>query len=174
MAKQIFAGLKELDTDNVFFTEHDVLYYPSHFNFVPKEKDVFYYNTNVVKIRMSDGFGVRVDDCKQLSGLCANREFLLEYYEKLVEMIENSPDINIRKIGFEPGTHNRIEEFNNYKAEGWKSEFPNIDLRHDKNATASRWTKEEFRNQKFTKGWEAKKNFNVPGWGSFKHFWKRV
>jgi len=174
MFKQILAGLKELDTDYVFFCEHDVLMHPSHFYFTPKEKDVFYYNTNVVKIRMSDGFGVRVDDCKQLSGLCANREFLLEYYKKLVEMVENNPDINIRKIGFEPGTHNRIEEFNNYKAEGWKSEFPNIDLRHDKNATASRWTKEEFRNQKFTKGWEAKENFNVPGWGTLKHLWKRI
>jgi len=174
MFKQILAGLKELDTDYVFFAEHDILYHNSHFYFTPKEKDIFYYNTNVVKIRMSDGFGVRVDDCKQLSGLCANREFLLGYYEKLVEMIENSPDINIRKIGFEPGTHNRIEEFSNYKAGNWKSEFPNIDLRHDKNATASRWTKEEFRNQKYTKGWEAKENFNVPGWGSFGHLWKRI
>jgi len=172
--RQILAGLKELDTDYVFFAEHDCIYHNSHFRFAPKEKDVFYYNTNVVKIRMSDGFGVKVDDCKQLSGLCAHREFLVEYYEKLVEMVENNPDINIRKIGFEPGTHNRIEEFNNYKAEGWKSEYPNIDLRHDKNATASRWTKEEFRNQKFTKGWEARENFNVPGWGSFGHLWKRI
>ena len=174
MFRQILAGLKELDTDYVFFAEHDILYHNSHFYFVPKEKDVFYYNTNVVKIRMSDGFGVRVDDCKQLSGLCANREFLLEYYTKLVEMIENNPDINIRKVGFEGGTHNRIKEFSNYKAESWKSEFPNIDLRHDKNATASRWTKQEFRNRKFTKGWEAKENFNVPGWGTLGHFWKRI
>ena len=51
MFKQILAGLEALDTDIVFFCEHDVLYYPSHFDFRPLKKDVIYYNTNVWKVR---------------------------------------------------------------------------------------------------------------------------
>jgi hypothetical protein len=35
MLKQIVMALEALDTDIVFFCEHDVLYHPSHFDFVP-------------------------------------------------------------------------------------------------------------------------------------------
>lgn len=172
MFKQILAGLKELDSDYVFFVEHDVVYHPSHFLFVPEKDDVYYYNTNVWRVRTSDGHGLYVDDCKQLSGICANRNLLISHYQKRIEMIENNPDISIRSIGFEPGTHNREDRVDDYKAESWKSEWPNIDLRHGGNLTESRWTKEEFRNQRFTEGWIEKDN--IPGWGRLSHWWKKL
>ena len=67
------------------------------------------------------------------------------------------------RMGFEPGTHRREERIDDHKANGWMSEFPNIDIRHKDNLTPSRWDKSEFRNQKFTKGW--KMADEVPGWG---------
>ena len=167
--KQILAGLEELDTDIVFFAEHDIIYHPSHFWFIPTEKDKFYYNINVWKVRMSDGHGLHYD-CKQLSGLCAYRELLLEHYRKRVEMVEKNG--YTRGMGFEPGTHGREERVDDYKAESWKSRWPIIDLRHDNNLTQSRWKKEEFRNQKFTEGWKEKDN--IPGWGHLSHWWKKV
>jgi len=67
-----------------------------------------------------------------------------------------------RNMGFEPGTHGRAERVDDYKSGSWESEFPNIDIRHDKNLTPSRWGKEQFRNQKYTKGWQ--ETDEVPGW----------
>ena len=160
MFKQILAGLEELDTDIVFFAEHDVLYHPSHFDFIPPEKDKFYYNTNVWKVRLEDGHSMRTEKCQQTSGLCAYRELLLEHYRKRVKMVE---EIGYsRKMGFEPGTHGRGERVDDYKSESWESKFPNIDIRHDKNLTPSRWSKDQFRNQRYTKGWQEADC--VPGW----------
>jgi len=163
MFEQILAGLEASTADVVFFCEHDVLYHPSHFDFVPPRKDVFYYNTNVWKVRLTDGHAVRVDDCRQTSGLCAYRELLLEHYRKRVELVKANGFT--RRMGFEPGTHNRAERVDDYKAEGWESECPNIDIRHGRNLTESRWRKDQFRNQRYTKGWAEADA--VPGWGRF-------
>jgi len=73
MFKQILKGLKLQETDVVFLCEHDVLYHPSHFDFVPPHKDTFYYNENVWFLRYKDGHALHYD-AKQLSGLCAYRE----------------------------------------------------------------------------------------------------
>lgn len=170
MFHQILAGLQELDTDYVFFAEHDVLYHPTHFYFVPQDEKKFYYNTNVWKVRMSDGHGLYVDDCKQTSGLCAHRSLLIEHYRKRIEKVGIYGFSN--GMGFEPGTHNREQRVDDYQAEGWKSEQPNIDLRHEYNLTPSRWSKDEFRNERFTNGWIEQDN--IPGWGHKWHFWKRI
>jgi glycosyltransferase involved in cell wall biosynthesis len=170
MFKQILAGLEELDTDYVFLAEHDVLYHPTHFQFIPPEDNIFYYNTNVWKVRMSDGHGLYVDDCRQVSGLCANRKLLIEHYSKRIEIVER--DGFTRAMGFEPGTHGREERIDDYKSESWKSEFPNIDLRHGGNLTESRWNRDEFRNRRYTMGWAERENF--PGWGTLRWIWKKL
>ena len=162
MFKQILAGLEALDTDIVFFCEHDVLYHVTHFDFIPPKKDVFYYNTNVWKLRAEDGHALRTDDCRQTSGLCAYRDLLLKHYRKRVEMVEKGGFS--RKMGFEPGTHNREERVDDYKSDRWESKYPNIDIRHDKNLTSSRWKKEEYRNQKYTEGWQETNVSKIPGW----------
>lgn len=149
---QIVAALENSTADFIFMCEHDVLYHPSHFDFTPPTKDKFYYNNNVWKVRNEDGHALRVDDCDQVSGLCASRELLLEEYKVRLERIK----ANENDRHFEPGTHDG-------RAEKWWSEFPNVDIRHNTNLTASRWTKEEFRNQKYTEGWTEAEE--VPGWG---------
>jgi hypothetical protein len=150
MFKQILAGLEASKADVVFFAEHDVLYDPTHFEFIPPEKDVIYYNTNVWKVR-SDGHAVRVDDCRQTSGLCAYRETLIKHYKERVKRVE--AEGFTRRMGFEPGTHNRKERVDDLTSETWESEKPNFDIRHEGNLTSTRWRKDQFRNQKFTEGW---------------------
>ena len=161
MAKQILAGLEELDTDIAFLCEHDVLYPKEHFDFVPPSNDVYYYNTNVWKVRYEDGHAVKVDNCQQLSGLCANRQFLINHYRERIKRIEQNGFT--RKMGFEPGTHNRSERIDSFKSASWESTIPLVDIRHNKNLTPNRWRKDQFRDQRYTVGWQETKD--IPGWG---------
>jgi len=144
MFKQILAGLERIDTDIVFFAEHDVLYAKEHFDFTPPRKDIVYYNKNVWKVRPSDGFAIRTDVCKQTSGLCAYKDILLEHYRKRVKLVEKYGYNWKRPMGFEPGTHDRKERVDDLKSEVWDSKCPNIDIRHNKTFTVNRWKKEEF------------------------------
>ncbi|KKL47844.1 hypothetical protein LCGC14_2331500, partial [marine sediment metagenome] len=162
MFRQILAGLEASDAEIIFFAEHDVLYHTSHFDFIPPRRDVFYYNTNVWKLRATDGHAVKVDDCRQTSGLCAYRSLLIEHYRERVKQVEENGFS--RKMGFEPGTHGRKERIDDYESETWVSEYPNLDIRHGNNLTHSRWKREEFRNQKYTKGW-METDDEIEGWG---------
>ena len=145
----------------MFFCEHDVLYHPSHFEFTPTRDDVFFYNTNVWKVR-EDGFCARTADCRQTSGLCASRELLLAHYRKRVEIVER--DGFTRRMGFEPGTHRRKERVDDVRSKTWESEFPNLDIRHGGNLTEARWSPEEYRDKRFAKGWQESQIDALPGW----------
>jgi ABC-type sugar transport system ATPase subunit len=79
-------GLKAAEQDYLFFCEHDVLYHPSHFDFVPPRDDIYYYDNNVVKYRISDRKVVSYD-CSWLSMLCASRELLIKHYETRLDII---------------------------------------------------------------------------------------
>lgn len=93
--------------------------------------------------------------------MCANREFLITHYKARLKKVLKSGFS--RKMGFEPGTHNRPERVDDFKAEAYRSAMPCIDIRTGTNSTESKWTKEEFRNQKYTKGWT--EAWEIPGWG---------
>lgn len=160
MAKQILAGLESMTEDVVFFCEHDVLYHPTHFDFLPPSRMVYYYNMNVWKINAQTGHAVTYIT-KQLSGLCAYRETLITHYRERVRRIET--DGFSRAMGFEPGTHGRPERVDDLKSDEWRSEYPNVDIRHDQNLTESRWSQDQFRSQRNCRGWtEAER---IPGWG---------
>lgn len=163
MHRQILEGLKNCDSDYVFLCESDVLYHPSHFLFTPKRTDVFYYNTNVWKMRADDGHMVWTDDLQQVSGLCASKELLLDFYTKRLEQI--------MEFGFnghyEPGVKQTIYSYQKggkYGTENWKSKFPNICIRHGSNLTKSKWSPDEFRNKEYAKGW--KEADEIPGWSN--------
>jgi glycosyltransferase involved in cell wall biosynthesis len=163
MTKQILTGLERLKTDIAFLTEHDIIYHPSHFDFVPPRQDVFYYNENVWKVRSTDGQALFFHT-KQTSGCCAYRELLIEHYKKRVERIERE-GFN-RSMGFEPGCHRLPNGVDNYKAESWMSEFPNVDIRHGQNLTWSRFKKEQYRSQRSIRGWTLADE--IPFWGKTK------
>jgi hypothetical protein len=130
MAKQQLAGLEALNVDVVFMVEHDILYPPCHFDFMPPKKDVFYYNLNWWKVRVSDGQALHFK-AKQVSGLCAYRDILIEYYKNRVRMIE-SGEIGGRRH-FEPGSHYRdaYSKLTSHGFDTWWSEIPYVDIRHD-------------------------------------------
>jgi hypothetical protein len=161
MFRQILAGLEALDTDIVFLVEHDVLYAPQHFEFRPLRSDRIYYNQHVYKVDATTGHALHYL-CNQTSGLCAHRETLVTHYRTRIARVE--AEGFSRRMGFEPGTrklrHGGIDDL---RHETWFSEVPNIDLRHGLNLTASRWKKEEFRDQRYTAGWTEADA--VPGWG---------
>lgn len=166
MFEKILMGLKASKADVIFFCEDDVLYHPSHFDFVPPRKDAYYYNTNMWKLRYDDGHCLYVDDCKQLSGICAWRETLIAHYEERVRRVKLEG--HSTKNGFEPGTrHIANGGYDNLEAIERKSEFPIIDIRHGTNSTQNRWRKDQFRNQKYTKGWTEAQFSAVEGWEGF-------
>lgn len=160
MFKQILAGLEASDADVIFLAEHDVLYHPSHFDFVPPDRTRVYYNVNVWKVDAATGRALHYD-CKQTSGLCAYRDVLLAHYRKRVERVEREGFS--RRMGFEPGTHRRAERVDDLTSDEWRSELPNVDIRHGHNLTASRWSQSQFRDKRNCRNWvEADE---VPGWG---------
>lgn len=173
MARQILSGLEASHADVIFLCEHDVLYHPSHFDFLPDKDDIYYYNTNIWQVRSSDGHALYTDDCKKLSQLCAYRSTLITHFKKRILLMEaklretggEDEDFRrfIRQMGFEPGSHNRTERVDDLKAMSRFSTQPNIDIRHDTNLTPTRFNKAQYKNEKYTRGW--KEAGEVPGWG---------
>lgn len=163
MFKQILAGLEACEADVVFLCEHDVLYHPSHFDFIPPDRTKVYYNTNVWHLRASDGHAVHYT-AKRTSQLCAYRDVLLEHYRKRVALVEQSGFS--RKMGFEPGSHNRAERVDDLKSDVWTSEYPNVDIKHGQNLTPARWHPSQFRDKRNCRDWlEADE---IPYWGKVK------
>ncbi|HJT95820.1 MAG TPA: hypothetical protein VJ777_28415 [Mycobacterium sp.] len=160
MFLQILAGLEVLDTDDVFLAEHDVLYHRSHWAFVPPREDCYYYNINTVKLDATTGKAVTYVT-KQTSGLCANRQLLVEHYRRRIDMVERHGFT--RRMGFEPGSHRRQERIDDVPSAVWRSKYPNIDIRHAHNLTASRWSPDEFRDQRNCQGFT--EVVDIPGWG---------
>jgi len=155
MHRQILAGLERVDADAVFLCESDVLYHPSHFDFEPERADLFYYNTNVWRVRWKDGHAIWTDNLQQVSGCCAEKDLLLGFYRRRVAQIE--------KEGFnrhyEPGPKTGL-----YRTANRQSAYPNLDIRHSRTLTRSKWSPDEFRNKKYAKGWR-ETDGDLPGWG---------
>lgn len=163
MFKQILMGIEALDTDIVYLVEHDVIYHPEHFEFVPPQKDIYYYNEHTWKVDAGSGQALFYHT-KQTSGCCAYRELLLEHYRKRVERVEKEGFT--RKMGFEAGTHSFPNGVDNYKAKMYWTEHPNVDVRHKTNLTESRFKKEQFRSERSIRGWTLADE--IPHWGKTK------
>lgn len=95
--------------------------------------------------------------------MVGDRLFLIEHYKRRLAKIYREGFT--RKQGFEPGTHHRPERVDDFKAEAYKSKFPNLDIRTGVNSTESKWKKEDFRNKKFTEGWR-ESDTGIEGWGT--------
>lgn len=180
MFKQVLGALENSKADIIFFTEHDVLYDPSHFDFIPQDKETFYYNQNVWYLRQ-DGHAMHYD-VNQLSGLCVYREAAIKHFRERYETAEQKyKELNdltefnrwVRHCGFEPFTHGRVQWKNQFKLGNWKSEKPNIDIRFNLNSTGMRWKKEQYRNQQLLLNWIENDN-EIPGWGNTQNLIKQL
>lgn len=162
MHYQILEGLRRSIADYVFLCESDVLYNSSHFDFTPPDDQTFYYNTNVWRVRWSDGHAVRTDNLQQVSGICANRLLLLEHYRKRIEWIEKNGGVfNTKLMAYEPGTRGDLW---GVKVANWESPFPNIDVTgHGQTLTTPHFSVDSFRNKKYAVGWKETDDI-IEGW----------
>jgi hypothetical protein len=151
--RQIVAALEASTAEYVFFCEADVLYHPSHFDFVPPTKEEFYYNLNVWRVRTRDGKTVSWD-ANQVAELCCDRELALNFYRKKLAEVEAGKFDR----SYEPGGRDRS------MYENWRSEYPNIDIRHDNNLTASKWSPDDFRDKSTCVNWRETTIDKIPGW----------
>jgi hypothetical protein len=151
---QIITALERSKADIVYMCEHDVIYHPSHFDFIPDRKDLFYYNQNFWRIRPEvDNFAVHWD-ANQVSGLVCYRELVLDWYKKKWASIQQ----NGFDRSYEPGGRNSEEIV------VWKSQYPNIDIRHGGTLTKSKWSLADFRDKSTSAGWEESTLEKIPGW----------
>lgn len=147
--KQIVKGLETLTSEIVFIAEHDVLYPPEHFAFTPPDQKV-YYDVNWWKIH-EDGLAVRWR-ADQVSGICANRELLLEwYYSRLATFDAENFD---RK--FEPVSGEGSEQ--------WEASRPHVDIRHRSNLTYNKRQLKHFRNKNTALNFQESTIDKIPGW----------
>lgn len=161
MFRQILRGIEESQADVIFLVEHDVLYHPSHFDFIPPRKDVFYYDENHWMVRPSDGHALFFN-YMSVSALCAWRELMLSHYRARVDKVEREGFT--RYFGFEPGSHRPPRGCDNYTREPYFALYPSLDIRHDSNLTSNRWRKDQYRNQKQLYAWREDNVWNLPGW----------
>lgn len=171
MVRQIIRGLEELKSEYVFFCEHDVLYHPSHFDFVPEKEDTFYYNENVWRWDYPNDRFLRWDNMLTLSQLCVNRKLALTHYRmRLAKIYElgydklksKEPDW-ARKWGYEPGgKKTRNGGFSQEASGTWKAALPNIDIRHGKNYSPPKVTLESFKHPPV--GWKETTQDKIFGW----------
>jgi hypothetical protein len=168
MFKQMLTGLQTIDTDVVFFCEHDIIYHNSHFDFIPPEKDKFYYNQNIWKINSETGQTLFYY-LKQTCCVCAWRQVAIDHYRNRVDRVEKEGFT--RRMGYEPGTHKFPRGFDQYESGVYFSKYPLIDIRHTGNLTGKRFKKEQYRNQRLLKGWTLADE--IPYWGKTKNrFWE--
>ena len=137
--KQIYRGLQETKAEIVYLAEHDVLYHPSHFEFEPRYKAHFYYNSNIWQVDAETGQAL-FKRSKRTSQLVIYKDALIQYLDKLRERIEKGGYKS--SLGVSPMTH-QIHGIRNRGLRSFTSEYPNIDIRHKDNLSKFVHTNEE-------------------------------
>ena len=110
MYTQILTGLQAATTEYVALVEHDCLYTPYHFMWVPPAKDVFYYNLNVWFVNMKGEYFYQRR--RVLSQLICGRDIALKAIEDKVYLLKHGYMIRKGVLGAcEPGCLSDKEAF---------------------------------------------------------------
>jgi hypothetical protein len=157
MFTQILGALENSTADIIFFCEHDVLYDPSHFEFIPPDAGKVYYNLNWWQADAGTGRAATWE-AKRVSQLCGYRDTLIAHYRRRVALVKERG--YSAAMGYEPGSHSRAERVDDLQSETWRSLAPNVDLRHSGNLSAGKWSLADFRTP--PTGWQEADS--VPGW----------
>jgi len=177
MVLQIMTALSTAKGKYVFFTENDVLYHHSHFDFTPPKDDVFYYNNNVWRWKLWDFKLITYDNMRPLSCMCCNREYALEHYKMRWRKIHEwglnhfrSREPRLGRVwGYEPGTKQRRRGgLTDDVCELWSSDKPNIDIRHRRTFSSIKCDLKDFKNK--PDNWQEKRYDDIPGWDLLKVF----
>jgi hypothetical protein len=168
---QILTALKASRATYVFFCEHDVLYHPSHFDFYPYKDDVYFYNVNNWRWWFKSDSAISYDGLTSLSMMCCNRELAIKHYEYRLNLIEEQGLDKIRsreprwarRFGYEPGTKPKrrggVTDETHIK---WRSEYPNVDIRHSKTFSAPKITLKSFKHP--PENWKERVIEDIEGW----------
>ena len=171
MCLQIWTALNASKTKYVFFCEHDVLYHPSHFDFIPERDDIYYYNLNNWRWDYPKDRAINCGGLSSLSMLCCNRELALRHYELRLKLIKdqgldklNSREPRwARQFGYEPGTKKRrrggVTDEEHIER---KSEYPNVDIRHRRTFSPPKITLESYKHP--PTNWREVTLDQIPGW----------
>jgi hypothetical protein len=171
MVDQIIMCLEKSTAKYVFFCEHDVLYDPSHFDFIPPTDDIYYYNVNNYRWEFPKDRLITYSGLTSLSSLCCNRELALKHYQYRKSVIERWGLDKIRsreprwarRFGYEPGTKKRknggITNEDHVKI---RSEFPNIDIRHGGTFSKPKVNIDGFKHK--PEDWKEVTMDEIPGW----------
>ena len=171
MIKQIITALEASTSKYVFFCEHDVLYHKSHFDFTPPTDELYYYNINNWRWDYPKDRAIQYDDLSSLSQLCCNRQMVLNHYllrrEKIKEWGLDEGRIReprwARLWGYEPGTKKKSRGgFTDEDFGKWRSEYPNVDIRHRWTFSKPKTTLDSFKHQ--PTGWLEVSLDKIPGW----------
>lgn len=170
---QLLAGLNACKTKYVGIAEHDVLYIPEHWEFVPQERK-FYYNTNHWLVDWNTGEYFFIKNRKAMSQMICDVSLLKEYVEGMLELIEKGlilqkglhwygePGLDVEKyeeyfkrsgIGLDLKI-DFIKHIRKFFSDMFKTEFPNLDIRHAGTFTGKK------------KG--INHCYEIPYWGKFK------
>lgn len=157
--KQIYRGLEETEADIIYLCEHDIVYHPSHFEFMPREEGIFYYDWN--RWSVCDETGKAVFYYTDVpSMMCAFRTTLLNHYARCIIKVEKEGWSG--KDGYSP-PKGLPKKDRTGKRQTYISKFPSLDVRRKESWTRKRMTKDQFRGKNSNRGW--KESGHVPGWG---------
>jgi hypothetical protein len=163
---QLRKGLELIDTDFVAIAEHDCVYAGEHFDWIPPDKENFYYNVSCWLLQYHDARCPEYDGVfsfrrrRVQSQLICSRSALIEAVDRQLDILG---DPGIRKVwpGYarlgEPGIypvetlgksfsrtgfrHKRAEAVayaKAYTAKIFRTKIPSIDIRHGGNITGYR------------------------------------
>jgi hypothetical protein len=159
MYKQIKKGLEQVHTKWVAIAEHDCLYTGEHFDFTPPDDRYFWYNLNNWLVQYKnpkhpeyDGMYSYVPNRRVQSQLICRADMLREVTEAQIRVVERPDWFRDNKLIGEPGTigikalrmttgdtHQWIKDYLiGYQARDFRTEIPNVDIRHDTNLTGPR------------------------------------
>lgn len=168
MFRQQLAGLRALDTDVVFFCEHDCVYPAAHFacdhfTLDPTAADRYWYDCAWWRVDVETGRAVTYL-AQSVSGLCGARDLLLDHYTRRVAQVRaHGYDKN---LGYEPGMHAPPRGLDAVPFARYWARVPYLDLRHGCNLTASRWDPSQFYDPRTCTQWrELPAGEPLPGWG---------
>jgi len=176
---QMMEALKVVKTKYIAIAEHDCLYTPEHFAFIPPN-DNFWYNDNVWVVQYysehspeNNGTFSFFKNRKANSQLTCNTEQMIKATQDRIDIMSEPvwmkryPTGRIGEVGDMKHDHAmRLLRFNDikhmrgvlekyiddYQGENWESKIPNVDIRHKDNFTKNR------------RG--SKRRFELPPWGT--------
>jgi len=139
----------------IYLLEHDVFYHPSHFAFLPADRDSMYFNRERYYYILGKDSFYPARGRRALSQCVAYREAIIRHAEERLSSIAGD-DITER--------WDDLEKRSSVKYENFRSDRPNVDIRHGNNFTGHGTYKKDYAKDR------KKGVVNLPGWGRPKHF----